>query len=231
MLDQGRLAESIRELEEGVRDPRNGTNPFIHLRLGRAYVFTGRYAEAIPLFEKAAALGPDETYLRDHVQADLGDACFRAGRFLASAEAYRKARGNNPENPNHLLGQVRALIALGRLDDARRAVHEMLGLHPESAVACEALAEIERQEQRYDAALLWYYRAHGFDPHRLQVLEGMEACLERMGEIEKARELRAWRSYLASDATCDTPFPEKRSLDEILGTLVIDKHPLVKATR
>lgn len=203
----GRTKEELSALEKAVKDPRNDLDPHVNYRLARAYAENGRHEEAVPLFHKVIALGPTETYVKEHVYSDLARSLFALRRYGEAVEAYRVAHREDPGNANHLLGQARAELAEGRTREARGLVAESFKVQPGFALAYETLALIARQEGEFREAELDFRRALDRSPHLESALVGLEEVLRREGKVEEAEVLREKIAYLRTDKTYDTPLP------------------------
>ena len=119
---------AIAELEATLQ-----TNPSLawaHYGLGAALVFSGRATEAIPHLENAIRLSPRDPYMGSFL-VRMADAHLFMGRHADAAEWAKKAL----RQPNFQWSRYAALISalghLGRLDEARRALDEVLRQRPD----------------------------------------------------------------------------------------------------
>ncbi|HVW86618.1 MAG TPA: protein kinase [Bryobacteraceae bacterium] len=112
----------------------------VYSNLGTLYIYTGRYADAVPVLEKAAALTGSERngYI---VWGNLADACrWTKGRGKDAAAAYEKAielataqLAINPRNAI-LLSQVAVYQAkAGHREEARKQVRDALAILPHNS--------------------------------------------------------------------------------------------------
>ena len=109
----------------------------VYSNLGTLYIYTGRYADAVPVLEKAVALSGAESYA-DVIWANLGDAYKWAhGREKDAAMAYAKAidlaTAQLAVTPNDatLLSQIAVYHAkAGHLPEAERFIHGALAVAP-----------------------------------------------------------------------------------------------------
>jgi tetratricopeptide (TPR) repeat protein len=101
----------------------------------------GRLAEAEGLFREGLAIAPGDQWML----LKLGRILFRQGRPSEAEHCFRCAAeldGNRKGNALYELGQ--ALRARGALFEARRVLKYALALVPESELAGDALADIDR---------------------------------------------------------------------------------------
>ncbi len=99
------------------------------------------------LLEQILNDDPDMTDVWSQYAAALG----RLGRWQDAFEAYGRVIRLQPDEPNGPLGAASALVALGRLDDARK--HAELAIDGSPSQAHQALALIEVGARRFDEAL------------------------------------------------------------------------------
>jgi serine/threonine-protein kinase len=109
----------------------------VYSNLGTLYIYTGRYADAIPVLEKAAALSGSERHA-DIIWGNLGDAYkWTRGREKDASMAYSKAielaAAQLAVTPNDaaLLSQTAVYHAkAGQMPEAEELIHTALGLAP-----------------------------------------------------------------------------------------------------
>ena len=144
------------------------------LKLAKRHADRERYADALPLLEKAAqekprsvdvlaplsqALGgvgrprealnrleeaPEDARTTVTFARAQGWALYREGRGREAVSAFEAARGMAPKNPGAAYGHARALESTGQLDEAERALNDALTLEPGHARALRALADNKR---------------------------------------------------------------------------------------
>ena len=150
----GRLAEArgdpeqaIVRYREAIRANPGYAPPYVHL--GAIFLRQQRRDEAVALFREALRFRPD--FAAGY--ALLGLAYGELGRRNEAASLLEKAAALEPENPEHRL--VYGRLALGWDDRlvARRELEAALALAPDRHEPLVALADLERREGRYDAAL------------------------------------------------------------------------------
>lgn len=108
--------------------------------------------------------------------AQLAEECRRAGEH---EEAVEVCRAGLAVHPGYLSAKVtlgRALLALGRLDDAQLELHTVLVSAPDNLAAVRSLGEIFQARGQPAAALSYYQQALGLarnDPHLQQAVSDL----------------------------------------------------------
>jgi len=93
------------------------------LQLASKYMATQEYGRAAAILEE---LSKEKLDQEPSLLIALGDARMREKKYKEALAAYEKARLAEPESPEALTGEVRALIALGRKKEAeQRAINAM----------------------------------------------------------------------------------------------------------
>jgi adenylate cyclase len=125
-LQQRRYDQAIAEGEKSVALGPNQAFP--HLMLAMYLHHTGRYKEALPLVRKAMRLDPyyPSTYLDL-----LGGTYLQMGEYEKAVEAFKMLVVREPHGIGGHLGLAIAYIRLGRKEQARSEVAEVLRLFPE----------------------------------------------------------------------------------------------------
>jgi adenylate cyclase len=119
------IAQCERALELGPNDER------AHFLVGTALRFAGRWAEAIPVYEKAIRLNP---FPQSNTYFGLGMAYCFTGQFDKGIEACQRATHGNP---NDLLAHVvltAAYSMAGREEEARATAEKVLKINPKFTV-------------------------------------------------------------------------------------------------
>ena len=125
-LKQKRYDQAIAEGEKSVALGPNESFP--HLLLGMYLSHTGRYKEALPLVRKAMRLNPyyPSTYLQL-----LGGIYLGMEAYEKAIEAFKVLVVREPHRKEVHVGLAIAYIRLGRKEQARSEVAELLRLFPE----------------------------------------------------------------------------------------------------
>ena len=116
-------------IAEGERSVALGPNQaFPHLLLAMYLYHTGRYKEALPLVRKAMRLDP---YYPSSYLELLGGVYLQMGEYEKAVEAFKMLVVREPHRIVGHLGLAIAYIRLGRKEQARSEVAEVLRLFPE----------------------------------------------------------------------------------------------------
>src|SRR5437016_3139904 len=109
------------------------------LALARDYVSKGLLEAAAAEAGRAAQRGAD----KGDAALLLGDIFTLRGLHGEALERYREARARNPKRPEALLGEVKALLALGgsRGQEVRALAEELLQLRPDDVEALVAVTK------------------------------------------------------------------------------------------
>ena len=128
----GRIYLAERQYDEAITEGEHAltlapNSAFVYAALAFSLRFAGRPEEAIPLFKKAIRLNPipDSWYL-----TGLG-GCYRmVGRYAEAISAYKQALNLSPDSALVHAGQAANYSLLGRDEEARAEVAEVLRLNP-----------------------------------------------------------------------------------------------------
>ena len=86
----------------------------------------------------------------------IGEADIRLGRADSALEMFRRSFGNDPGMIDALSGEVRALVALGKADEARGPLMDLARKDPMCPEICDlAFSLFEKKERYLDAAALY----------------------------------------------------------------------------
>jgi arylsulfatase A-like enzyme/thioredoxin-like negative regulator of GroEL len=128
-------------------DPKDKAPLLRTYRQAVEFLGDGRTADGARLLEQILAEDPQMTDVWSQYAAALG----RMNRWKEAFDAYGHVIRLQPDEPNGPLGAASALVALGRLDEARK--HAALAVATSPAQAHQALALIEVAAKRPDEAL------------------------------------------------------------------------------
>lgn len=165
--------------------------------LGNALVTQGRYEEALPHFQRAAAINP-----RDPLsQLNLGAYYQQHGDPQASLEHTQKVAQltADPALLSNALGNLGAAYrSQGNYKQARSSYEVALRMNPNDAIALVGLGLVEYKEGRYPQASNYYYRAMLIHPTAVGYLLTARA-LEHAGQHQAAQAARAQAEKLSND--------------------------------
>lgn len=124
--------EALSEFSAALGAMPNDAETLLWSSPGMAY--TGHHEQAIDCAERAVALSPEDPLLfRAH--HFLSIAHFAAGEFDEAARFGLASRERNPRYTSNLRITIGALVALGRVAEARELAQEFLDLHPDFRVS------------------------------------------------------------------------------------------------
>ena len=184
------------------------------LDLGHALLQAGKPEEAREQFDYIASAHPDN--VRAHV--GLAQVSFREGRWQQAVEAAIEARAKGGTNFTvlFLLGRAAKLagnpvFAEKSLEEAGALIQRTVELNPDSPEGYYLRGEVCFVQERFSDALEHYgaaedrtnvhksYTAFGESFGRVDILAKRALCLQRLGNIEEARELGGKILDLAPD--------------------------------
>jgi tetratricopeptide (TPR) repeat protein len=137
----GRLEEAASHDAEAIRlEPRNAR---AYANLGDVRFAQGRYAEAIPSYEEALRLIPDQEPARQNLAKahyNVGNSLWRDGHPDEAVHEYREAIRWKPDDAGFQRALGMALIQQGHHDEAVTVIQRSLELDPENPYTHDALA-------------------------------------------------------------------------------------------
>ncbi len=155
--------------------------------LGGVYLKADQPELALPQFERALALKPDDTEALN----ELGVAELRAGRLEAAVGHLRQALALAPRNSETHLNLGVALLQKGRPESAVEFARA-LELDPRSVGALKNLALAAERVNRWPEAVSYFQRAADVEPDDADTRAALGAALLNTGDLRGAeRELRA----------------------------------------
>jgi len=194
-FDQRLLDNIFQELAPPAAAAREAAQraPEDPLALARDYLSKGLLELAASEAARAVQRGAD----RGNATVLLGTVFSQRGLHGEALERYREARALDPARPDALLGEVRALLALDHLDEARALAEQLLGLTPDDVEALVAAAKCRAAGGDSAGALTALQQAQTRAPARadLRKLQGDVAL--KVGDPSGA--LTAYRSALELD--------------------------------
>jgi Flp pilus assembly protein TadD len=135
----GRVKDAEVQFKEALRlRPDLGERIHIYPNLARALVAQGKVDEALPIFQEARAIKPQDAALAN----EAGFAYLGANRFEEAITAWRDAVRLDPKLEQAWFALGMTLAAGGRVTDARQAFAEVLRLNPSRQDAAAALERL-----------------------------------------------------------------------------------------
>jgi tetratricopeptide (TPR) repeat protein len=191
-------------------------NPGAHTMLGKTLLDKGEPVEAVPQFEAALRLEPDnvanltnlavaldltgrldeaaaslERSLRlrpDHAptHSNLGSIRERQGRFAEALRHFTTALELDAHLPQAGVSRARVLARLGEFREARRQLDRLLEEEPGSAEVHIELGRLLRQQRRFAEAVAAYDRALELQPEHVEAWNARGFALEGLDRFGEA---------------------------------------------
>jgi tetratricopeptide (TPR) repeat protein len=180
LIVEGRQDEARALFDRTVpihRDP-----GMLNFRVGRAWLDAGRPDLAVEHFEKSLAAAPGQ----GEVHLVLGQALLRQQRPADAVGHLERARAANVFADVTGLELARALLSLGRLEEARAAVASTTPLEDTDAPTALALGNLAFQLDDPATALRFQQEALRRAPEMAAAHEGLGLTLERLGRDGEA---------------------------------------------
>ena len=153
--------------------------------LASAYIRAGKPAEAVKIYEPAAA---GECF-PDRKLTILGQAWYALGDLKKAGQYYRKAVTDYPYLPEGYLNYASVLSETGSIGAAEKWLAAALKLHPKGKVLADIeynLGEIAQRTNRPETAEKHYCAALAVQPAHRQALNNLGTLYIRRKEPEKA---------------------------------------------
>ncbi|REJ86227.1 MAG: tetratricopeptide repeat protein [Acidobacteria bacterium] len=131
------------------------------------------------LFERAAALRPDDPF----AQIDVARTRSEAGDPAGALDAARRALASRPDEPSWIALEGRALVQLRRFAEAEPVLRRAAELQPDEAEAWNALGVAVAQQGRFGEALPLFERALELEPGHGEAARNLEAA-RRLAETD-----------------------------------------------
>jgi len=169
-----------------------------HLALGLSLLDAERYEEAVAALRTAAELAlPDAPKTAAAAYFSLGLAYRSMDEDEAMLKAFDTAIALAPQHREAHQGKVRALLKLGKLEEALVELDRALALGPDQVWSLQSRGETYRLMERYDEALADFTRALELKPDyewavalRGETYRRMERYDEALADFTRALELR-----------------------------------------
>lgn len=154
-------------------------NKLAHVNLGGGFLVAGDYAAAERQYRQAEGFKPAET-----VYIGLTYALSGQGKVEAAAETARKALDANPNSADAARALGSMELALGRMQEAERALRRSLQLQSDPAVA----AQLALSRGQMETAAKLFAEAIDAHPTDADLRNSYAAVLARMGKDAEAGE-------------------------------------------
>jgi tetratricopeptide (TPR) repeat protein len=202
------LASAVETVRQGVlREPRSAN---AWGKLGKLLLANGYRDEAIPCFEQAARLAPEEArwpYFQGLAQQmnnlDAAVICFR--------QATRLAGSSEPAALSIRLRYAEALLNRGDMEEARPLLEELLSRHPANPRIQLALGALAEDAKDLDTAITHLLRCADDPLTRQRAATHLATLYLRKGDAVAAERYRKRARRLPRDPEGPDPFVEEYS--------------------
>ena len=174
------LLEALNEARRVISASPDSAAAWAHL--GHLYLIHGWKEEAVPCYERAAKIAPDEfrwLYF-------LGKALHKRDP-LKSAELLARAQALDAKYPPAFIYRAYALRNLGRFDEATKQFEQALAVEPRSYFALLGLGQQALASGRFKEAEAFLHQAMRINPKREEVHAALAQVAMGLGEEDKAR--------------------------------------------
>lgn len=166
---------------------RNPKAAMAYNNLGTFLSNSARMGEAIPYFERALELRPEDGEYHYNLALALG----RSGQVEASALHFQKAIDLNPMEPQAYSSYASLLAAVGKNGEAIALYEKALDVAPQTPEAADThllVAGLLRMKGENTRALQHYEEALRIQPGNFDARVGLGVLLEGMGQVDRARQ-------------------------------------------
>ena len=150
--------------------------------LGGLYLRAGRTERALPLFERAVALQPDN----DEARNELGVALLQAGRAPEAEAQFHAALAAAPDNAETHLNLGVVLLQLGRPAESTAEFERALALSPRNVKALKNLAAADGRAGHWDRAAARLATANRIEPNNADTLTSLAGAFLAVGQASDA---------------------------------------------
>ncbi|HEY7310541.1 MAG TPA: tetratricopeptide repeat protein [Gemmataceae bacterium] len=154
--------------------------------LGRGHIWEllQHYPEAVRDYQRAVRAEPEN----DRARLRLAGALQITGPPQEAAEQFEWLRSHRPDDPVVRLGLARAWRQLGRLDEARQLLDDLLSDDARHVGALTERGRLALEEREPQRAAVWLRRAVELAPHNREALYNLSRCLQLTGPDAEARD-------------------------------------------
>lgn len=160
------------------------TSAIVTRRFGEAiqYQQSGRFAEAVALYDRIVLLNPNIPEIHNN----RGAALAGLERFGDAAAAYRRAIALKPDYAEAFNNLGNALVGLGQLDEAERALRKAVVLNPRIARFRTNLGLVFKCQSRFGEAEAAHREAIALDPYLPEAHHNLGDTLCHIGRLAEA---------------------------------------------
>jgi predicted Zn-dependent protease len=176
-----RVAEATRLLDAWQAEyPQSAQPHFMRAYLLQALALR---PEAVTAYRQGLALAPGEPLM----EARLATVLTEMGQFDEAGVVLRAGRVQSPKNPEIAFAWANYLFLKGDLEEARRALSDLVVRRPGHVAGQRLLGQIELAQGRYTEALRQLEAAVRLQPHDVATRNALGRTLRALGRAEDAR--------------------------------------------
>ncbi len=153
-------------------------------QLAQLYFDQGDYEQAVELLNKI-----DEEDMDAPLLGMLAYAYTQTSQFDKAVSVYERALTRDPDNQEVRRAYAEALMGGGRLAAARTELEKILKADPDDGAAHLRLAQLDRQEGRFEEARKNLDRAQALMPESLEIPYQQVLVEDTLGNHDKAAEI------------------------------------------
>jgi tetratricopeptide (TPR) repeat protein len=153
-----------------------------YIHLGGVRHEMGQYVDAIPAFERALEISPDDTQIWNN----LGYTCWCAGQVDRALEAFDRAIAIDPEYKHAWYNKGYALHGVDRLEEAVACYRRAIDIDSRDRVLLNNLGNALYNLGRYAESIPLFVEAINVDPDYEIAWNNIGNALERMGLFKEA---------------------------------------------
>jgi len=172
------------------------------LSMARQYTEQGNFEKASQTL--AAVPAGDRSERMDLALAGIYD---QLKKYKLSAEAYKAALDQDPENMDAKRGLANALIASGQNDAAAKLYGDLVTADPNDAESLIRAADLQRQKGHYDQALATLKKAAVLAPDSLELKYNEALVYDALGRYNDS--IQVLKEMLASSAHTDGKYTDE----------------------
>jgi arylsulfatase A-like enzyme/Flp pilus assembly protein TadD len=182
-------------------------DPGLYYHLGDAYSKTGRYSQALKLYQEGIRNGLQNSWLYSRI----GRLYLQQGDKREAISALEKAVRLDPSDVDSLNDLAMAYLETHRIQDSERTFKWILATNDRYALAYNGLGLIAIQKRDMDAARGYFEKAAQLDPDLLEAQLNLGRIYKNMGANARAR--ACWETFLikASPAEYGRIIPELKA--------------------
>jgi serine/threonine protein kinase/Tfp pilus assembly protein PilF len=208
----GQTALALEQAQKAISLDKN--SPEAHGVMAQVYQAQGRIDDAIAEAQKARDLAPEDAASIWMVR--LGNYYSAKGNLKDAAEQWRKGVEMDPENVNARFNLAFANTQLGKLDDARDELQQLVKMKP-SAANFGALGGVFMLQGKYSDSIEMNKRAVELDPNSYEAWGNLAGAYQwSPGQHDKAMQSYARAIELAEAQRSKTP-EDNNLLMELAG--------------